>query len=189
MYVYMHVGDSVNGSTAPTATSRSKWYRKSFPEKGFQIYCALLSLIMGSLEQRKTPIFSTKSMVAHERHGGCERLSTKQFLTSWNSSQQKNGVRRTRFASLLDLSMFMRNEITGILVQENRKRATKQTKPPKPSRSRWCCCWRICCIQPETWGNDERYDEFCWLVEITNDFSPFVWVKEWRLVFLRGLWS
>ena len=171
MYVYMHVGDSVNGSTAPTATSRSKWYRKSFPEKGFQIYCALLSLIMGSLGSNgKTPNFSPLNpWLPHEQHG-----------------------RRTRFASHLDSSMSMRNEITGILVQLKtefaRKKTNESTQTPSTKQMVFFV-WRICCIQPETWGNDERYEEFCWWVEITNDFSPFVWVKEWRLVFLRGLWS
>ena len=51
MYVYMHVGDSVNGSTAPTATSRSKWYPESPSLKiRFPNFIVLRhSLIMGSL--------------------------------------------------------------------------------------------------------------------------------------------
>ena len=151
MYVYMHVGDSVNGSTAPTATSRSKWYRKSFPEKGFQIYCALLSLIMGSLEQRKTPIFSTKSMVTTwATWGKGERLSTKPQDTICIAP------------GLINVYEKRNNWHLGPLENLFFARNGKQTKAPQtPSTKQMVLLLKdFCCIQPETWGNDERYDEF-----------------------------
>ena len=80
-------------------------------KKGFQIYCALLSLIMGSLGSNGNyPNF------LHEIHG--------------------LHMSRTRFASHLDSSMFMRNEITGILVHQEKPsfRATENKRNhPNPS--------------------------------------------------------